>query len=140
MIEITYRQLVTTPIAPTMNKLTQMSVFDGKTAYRIHKINEKLREHYLKSLGEYEKLGLLFAKKDESGALLKNEKGHFIPEDDKKDAFEVELENFLETKFQIAQLKLNIHALTARFSPQEIAAIEPILDEQGLIDEVAPLA
>ncbi len=135
MIEVTYRQLVTTPIAPTLNKLTQMSVFDGKTAYRIHKINEKLREYYMKSLGEFEVLGLKFGKKDENGASIKNEKGHHIPEDDKKDAYEVELENFLSTKFQISQLKLNIHALTARFSPVEIASLEPMLD--GLDEDVA---
>ncbi len=135
MIEISYRQLVTTPIAPTMNKLTQLSVFDGKTAYRIHKINESLRNYYAKSLGEYEALGLQFGKKDETGAIIKNEKGHHVPEDEKKDAYEVELENFLSTTFQIAQMKLNIHALTARFSPQEIAAIEPLLD--GLDDNVA---
>lgn len=128
MIEVTYRQLVSTPIAPTMAKLTQMSVFDGKTAYRIHKIHEKLREFYMKSMGEFEVLGLTFGKKDENGVALKNDKGQHVPEDGKQDAYEVELENFLETKFQIAQLKLNIHALTARFSPIEIASLEPLLD------------
>ena len=132
MIEISYHQLVTTPIAPTLQKLTQMSVFDGKTAYRIHKISEKLREYYVKSAQEYELLGLQFAKKAEDGSLLKDEKGHHVPEEDKKDAYAVELENFLATKFQISQLKLNVHALTARFSPQEIASLEPILD--GLED------
>jgi hypothetical protein len=132
MIELTYRQLVSTPIAPTMHKLTQMSVFDGKTAYRIHKIYQKIQEFYMKSMAEFETLGLQLGKKDEEGRPLKNEKGQHIPEDDKKDAYEVELENFLETKFQIAQLKLNIHALTARFSPMEIASLEPLVD--GLED------
>lgn len=135
MIELSYHQLVTTPIAPMLQKLTQMSVFDGKTAYRIHKIHEKLREYYLKSSGEYDLLGVQFAKKDENGAPVKDEKGHHVPEEDKKDAYAVELENFLATKFQIPQMKLNINALSARFSPQEIAALEPLLD--GLDDEVA---
>lgn len=128
MIEITYKHMVTTPLVQTINKLTQLSVFDGKTAYRIHKINEKLREYYLKSLGEYNILGLTFAKKDEKGETLKDEKGQYVPEDDKKDAFEVELENFLNTKFQIQQMKLNIHTLTARFSPHEIASLVPLLE------------
>lgn len=135
MIELSYHQLVTTPIAPVMQKLNQLSVFDAKTAYRIHKINEKLRDVYVKSSLEYEAMGREFSKVDPDGNPLKSDKGHHIPEEGKEQAYQEKLETFLSTKFQINQLKLNVHTLAARFSPQEIAAIEPLLD--GLSDEVS---
>ncbi len=139
MIQITSKQLLTTPLMRVLQNLSQRSSFDGTTAYRIHKIGGKIVEHFNTTNAEFNKLGEFFAKKDENGQVERDERGRHITDADKTEAYAKELEDLLATTYEIKQRKLHLASLPVAFSPEEIAALEPMLD--GLeVEEEAPAA
>lgn len=132
MIVLHYKDLATTPLVASLKKLNDMAVFDGRTAYRIHKMYAKVFKEYQKSGEAYNVLGIKYAKKTEQGFPELNERGHYVPEPDKEEEYGKELEKLMNTKIVIDQQKLNIDHLTTRFAPNEIAALAPLVD--GLED------
>jgi hypothetical protein len=133
MIKLTYRNLAQTNLVTVLAKLTNMSVFDSKTAYRLHKINETVRKEYLKSMGEFNLLGVKYAQKDEKGNEKLDEKGFHIPVEGQEEDYKAAFVKLLETEFEIKQHKVDIDALTVRLSPSDMASLEPIVE--GLDDE-----
>ncbi len=128
-ITLSYRDIVTSPLVPALQKLTQMSVFDGKTAHKLHKIHAKIREYYFKSMTEFDDIGVEYGQKDEKGFIRKNEtNGQHFPIEGKEKEYAEKINNFLGQVFSLDQRKISIDKLTTRFSPEEIAALEPLLD------------
>jgi hypothetical protein len=132
MFQLKYKDVGTTPLVPTLNKLCQMSVFDGRTAYRLHKIAEKCMKQWEKSGKGYDEIGAKYAKKDEQGTLVKGSNGHYIPEDEKAEEFGKEVEKFFDQTFEIPHKKIHVDQLSVRLSPLEMSALSVVIE--GLDD------
>ncbi len=140
MIEITSKQLLTTPLMRVLQKLSQMPVFDGTTAYRIHKIGGSVVTHLNSTQLAFNALGDKYAKRDEHGNVERDGMGRHIPTDDKKEAYAEELGEMLATTYKIPHHKVHVSSLSAQFSPEEIAALEPMLDGLELDESVPSLS
>jgi hypothetical protein len=137
MITLTNRHLLQSRFIPTLRKLHGMSVFDAKTAYRIHKIFTQIDKPYRQCWDAFSRLGDQFGQKDEQGLpVLHGEgspvQGQHVIDETKREEYETELNQLLDTSFDIPQKKLDANQLMTRFSGEEIASLEPIVE--GLED------
>lgn len=134
MIELKYKDIGVTKLVPVLQKLNQMSVFDGRTAYRLHKIATRVFDEFNKTSMVYLEIGKKYAQKDEKGELVRDERMHYVPEAEKVDEYKAEVDKFFNQTFKIEQHKIHVDALSVRLSPDEMFALAPILE--GL-EEVA---
>jgi hypothetical protein len=133
MITLTNKHLLQTKFIPTLRKLYNMSVFDAKTAYRIHKIFDQIGKPYQECWNDFLALGAKYALVDEKGIPNMHPEGspragQHVVDPEKIPAYEEEMKKLLETSFGISQHKLSAEQLTVRFSGEEIAALEPIVE------------
>ncbi len=133
MITLTNRHLLQTKLIPTLRKLYGMSVFDPKTAYRIHKIFDDLGKPYNRCWNDFLTLGRKYALVDEKGMpdmhpVDSPRSGQHIVDPAKVPEYESELAKLLDITFAINHHKLDLEQLTVRFSGEEMAALEPIVN------------
>lgn len=133
MVTLTNKHLLQTKFIPTLRKLYGMSVFDAKTAYRIHKIYDHIGKPYSQCWSAFLDLGFKYALVGEDGVHQMHppdspRSGQHVVDPAKVPEYETELAKLLDVSFDLPYHKLEIEQLTVRFSGEEIAALEPIVN------------
>lgn len=113
-----------------LRKLDSYTGFPAKTAYRISKVVNKIKNEMLATQQEYINLGKKHGVTDSDGMPKRNTAGEFVFKDDanKKDFF-VEFKKLMTKEFELAVHKPKISELDgAGLSPQEIRSLVKIID------------
>lgn len=135
MFTMKYSQM-TGGFAPSLQKLVRMPL-PTKTAYAIKKITDAVTVEQKKMRKSFNELYEQYAKKDEKGALQKDEHGDVIVDEAKMEEFQKAQETFGEKEFVIHREKLSLALFSdINISAAELSALDPILQDP----EEAPVA
>lgn len=113
----------------TLNKIMQQS-FKGSLAFKIARLARELGKEMQTFNTEKQKLIEKYAKRNNDGEFLVDDKGNIIFPNDKIDEINEEFKALLETELEINADKLPIEAIDSfEITPQEILNIEKFFNE-----------
>lgn len=145
MIKITYGQLTNPNFMQGLVKLSNFEGFEFKDAYHIGRVFDKCasfeKQVKLDIENKYTKLKEMYGKRDEEGKIIEPQgKGSFEIDDKYMKEAEEFLGNPSETEetIQKSRIKMSI-AAKAPLTPQDIIALEPLLEDDLGIGDDAPL-
>lgn len=136
-IKLTNENLNNFGFQQALGKLRTMP-FGTKTAYKISFIGNHVDRHVKQGREVFQKIAKKFAKLDENENLIpeKDENGNPIPgsflfkDDDSRDLFNKEQEEFMTTEHIIPKHKLSVDELEGtRLSANDISALSPLFSD-----------
>ena len=132
-IEIPYKHINESAIIPAIQKIMNAPILPVyPTGYWIGKTGKKFLKTIEQIQKDFQKLLDAYAEKDEKGAVMWAGPREPKIVDGKKEEFEAKEKEFFETNAVIETMKFKLSELApAKLNPNDIMALEPMLDVQS---------
>ena len=134
MISLTYEEIRNKHFSAALVKLGAHSGFNGKQAYHIGRIVDKLLTFEKKCVFDENKIHVKYAKKNEDGTLYVPEEkqsinGYYEVDEAKIEDHEAEIKELMKEKIDLDKNKIPLTDLDhTGLTPAQVVAIEALLD------------
>lgn len=122
-----------------LGKLCNTAGLPVKLAYTVGKTQKAIQKEMQEARVGFQKLIDQFAEKDEHGKRVEPEgEGSYKIADEKMKDFDQAVQDFMDIELEISQSKVTLDQLErANLTPNEIMALEPLLNTLEVIDQSA---